>query len=172
MFRRGHMKWEDMSDTLADAVCDVIGKGVVQLINNGGGNAPQPLPNKKQKVAQDMRHNRKNDRQTLATPGTLARATSSDNNKSDRRTSEWDQWKAAFLGPLAILWEKNLDVLMQTPVRTVLLTAKLNTPGTTVEELKIDQQLLDGGQGKIEEGDGEPQTMWQIWSQHNTIKIQ
>jgi hypothetical protein len=37
-----------------DMVCDVIGKGVVQLMNNGGGNTPQPPPNKKQKVAQDM----------------------------------------------------------------------------------------------------------------------
>ncbi len=46
---------------------------------------------------------------------------------------------------------------MQTLVRTVLPTAKLNTPGTTVEELKIDQLLLDGGQGKIEEGHGKPQ---------------
>jgi hypothetical protein len=91
-------------------------------------------------------------------PGTWAHATSSNNNKSDRCTSEWDQWKAAFLGLLAILWEKKLDVLMQTPVRTVLPTAKLNTPGTTVEELRTDQPLLDGGQGKIEEGNGEPQT--------------
>jgi hypothetical protein len=94
----------------------------------------------------------------LAMPRTLAHAMSSNNNESDRCTSEWDQWKAAFLGPLAILWEKKLDVLMQTPVRTVLPTAELNTPGTTVEELKIDQPLLDGGQGKIEEGNGEPQT--------------
>ncbi len=43
-----------MSDTFADAVCDTIGKRVVQLMNNGGGNAPQPPPNKKQKAAQDM----------------------------------------------------------------------------------------------------------------------
>jgi hypothetical protein len=83
---------------------------------------------------------------------------SSDNNQSDLCTSEWDQRKAAFLGPSAILWEKKLDVLMQTPVRTVLLTAKLNTQGTTVEKLKIDPPLLDGGKGRIEEGDGEPQT--------------
>ncbi len=92
----------------------------------------------------------------MATPGTAARATSSNNDKSDSRTSEWDKRKAAFLGLPAILWEKKLDVLMQTPVRTVLLTAKLNTPGTTVEELKTDQPLMDGGQGKIEEGNGEP----------------
>jgi hypothetical protein len=83
----------------------------------------------------------------LATPGTSTHATSHDNDKNDRRTLEWDQWKAAFLGLPAILWEKKLDVLMQTPVRTVLPTAELNTPGTTVEELKIDQLLLDGGQG-------------------------
>jgi hypothetical protein len=53
IFCCGHVKQENMSDMFADAVCDVIGKGVVQLMNNGGGNTPQPPPNKKQKVAQD-----------------------------------------------------------------------------------------------------------------------
>ncbi len=53
IFHCGHVKQEDMLDMFADVVCDVIGKGVVQLMNNGGGNAPQPPPNKKQKVTQD-----------------------------------------------------------------------------------------------------------------------
>ncbi len=92
-----------MLDTFADMVCDVIGKGVVQLMNNGGGNAPQPPPNKKQKVAQDMPQPEECYRQTLAMPGTLARATSSNNDESDRRTSEWAQQKVAFLSPLTIL---------------------------------------------------------------------
>jgi hypothetical protein len=53
IFHCGQVKREDMSDMFADMVCDVIGKGVVQLMNDGGGNVPQPPPNKKQKVAQD-----------------------------------------------------------------------------------------------------------------------
>ncbi len=53
IFRRGHVKRYDISETFADAVCDVISKGVVQLMNNGGGNAPQPPPHKKPKLGTD-----------------------------------------------------------------------------------------------------------------------
>jgi hypothetical protein len=51
IFCHGHVKQDKITDTFADAVCDVIGKGVGQLTNNRGANAPQPLPNKKPKVA-------------------------------------------------------------------------------------------------------------------------
>jgi hypothetical protein len=92
----------------------------------------------------------------LATPRTIAHATSQKDNKIYGRTLDWDKWKAAFLRPSAVLWEKKLDVIVQTPVRAVFPTAELKTPGTTVEKLTIDPLLLDGGQGKIEECNGEP----------------
>ncbi len=136
-------------DTFADVVCDVISKGVVQLMNNGGGNEPQPPPNKKPKLGTDMPQQEECHRRMLATPGTKAHATSYDNNKIYDHTSNWDKQKAAFLGPSAVLWEKKLDVIVQTPVRTVFPTAELKTPGTPVEKLTIDPLLLDGGQGKI-----------------------
>ncbi len=66
--------------------------------------------------------------------------------------------EGGFLRAVGHTLGEKLDVLMQTLVRTVLPTAKLNTPGTTVEKLKIDPPLLYGGQGKIEEGNGEPRT--------------
>jgi hypothetical protein len=47
---------------------------------------------------------------------------------------------------------------VQIPVRTVFPTTELKIPGTTVEKLTIDPPLLDGGQGKIEECNGEPRT--------------
>ncbi len=54
IFQCGQVKQDDILDTFVDAVYDVIGKGVVQLINNGGGNVPQPPPNKKPKLGTDM----------------------------------------------------------------------------------------------------------------------
>ena len=90
-------------------------------------------------------------------PGTTACVTSYDDNDIYGRTSDWDKWKVAFLGSLAVLWEKKFDVRVQTPVRTVFPTAELITPGTTVVKFTIDPPLLDGGQGKIEECYGEPQ---------------
>ncbi len=50
MFWHGHVKHEDVTDAFADSVCDVIGKSVVHLMNNGGTNAPPPPDAKKQKV--------------------------------------------------------------------------------------------------------------------------
>jgi hypothetical protein len=91
-----------------------------------------------------------------ATPGIKARGTSYNNYEIYGHASDWDKQKAAFLGPSAVLWEMKLDVIVQTPVRTVFPTAELKMPGTTVGKLMIDPPLLDGGQGKIEECDGEP----------------
>ncbi len=51
IFRCENVKREDITEMFANVVCDVIGKGVVQLMNNGGAKAPQPPPNKKPKVA-------------------------------------------------------------------------------------------------------------------------
>jgi hypothetical protein len=45
------VKQDDIMDMFANAVCEVIGKVVVQPMNNGGANPPQPPPNKKPKVA-------------------------------------------------------------------------------------------------------------------------
>jgi hypothetical protein len=80
---------------------------------------------------------------------TTARATTNNDDKIEWRASDWDQWKAAFLGLLAVLWEKNLVVIVQTPVRTVFPTAELNTQGTKIDKLRIEPLLLNGGQGKI-----------------------
>ncbi len=91
-------------------------------------------------------------------PGTMARAASHNDDKIYGRTLDWDKWNAAFLGKLAVLWGKKLDVIVQTLVRTVFPTAELKTPGSTVENLTIDPPLLDRGQGKIEECNGEPRT--------------
>ncbi len=78
-------------------------------------------------------------------PGTTVCVTSYNNDKLYGHTLDWDKWKAAFLGPSAVLWEKKADVIVQTRVRTVFPTTKLKTPGTTVEKLTIDPLLLDGG---------------------------
>ncbi len=86
------------------------------------------------------------------------RVTSYDKDKIYGHMLDWGKQKAAFLGSLAVLWEKKLDFIVQIPVRTVFLTAELKTPGTTVEKLTIDPPLLNGGKGKIEECNGESQT--------------
>jgi hypothetical protein len=67
-------------------------------------------------------------------PETTVHVTSYIDNEIYSHMLDCDKWKAAFLGPSAVLWEKKLDVIVQTPVRTVFLTAELRTPGTTVEK--------------------------------------
>jgi hypothetical protein len=52
IFQHGHVKGDNFLDTFADTLC-VNSKGVVQLMNNGGGNVPQPPPNKKPKLGSD-----------------------------------------------------------------------------------------------------------------------
>ncbi len=42
-----------MTDAFADAVCDILGKGVLHLMNNGSTNAHPPPAAKKQKVAME-----------------------------------------------------------------------------------------------------------------------
>jgi hypothetical protein len=94
----------------------------------------------------------------LATPHTTVHATTNDDNEIEWQASDWDQWKVAFLEPSAVLWEKKLNVIVQTPVRTVFPTAELNTQGTKVNKLKIEPPLLDGGQGKIRDCNEGPRT--------------
>ncbi len=54
MFWCSHIKHEDITDAFADAVCDVIGKGVIHLMKNGSINTPLPPAAKKQKVTVAM----------------------------------------------------------------------------------------------------------------------
>jgi hypothetical protein len=90
-------------------------------------------------------------------PQTNARATTNDNKKIEWQALDWDQQKVAFLGPLAVLWEKKLNVIMQTPVRTVFPTVELNMQGTKVDKIRIEPPPLDGGQGKIRDCNEGPQ---------------
>jgi hypothetical protein len=50
MFQHNHVNQDKVMDEFADAVCDILGKGVLHRMSNGSTNAPPPPAAKKQKI--------------------------------------------------------------------------------------------------------------------------